>query len=291
MVCSMTGYGRSSIGNDKLTITAEMKSVNHRFFEINVRMPRQLMSIEDKIKKVISSIIYRGRVELYITIEGESLADRFIEVDWNLLDQYVQAAASMRNRYDLHNELQLSDLLKLDNIFTIGEQEKGNEEIQSMIFLAVKDAAEKLKEMRSAEGAHLKSDLLKQLSILESYVSDIEKYAPQVVIRYKQRLEKKMAELSEGAIDESRMITEAALFADRADIVEEITRIRSHISQFRETMLKEESIGRKLDFLVQELNREANTIGSKANDKDIAKCSVELKSVIERLKEQVQNIE
>ena len=291
MVCSMTGYGRSSIGNDKLTITAEMKSVNHRFFEINVRMPRQLMSIEDKIKKVISSIIYRGRVELYITIEGESLADRFIEVDWNLLDQYVQAAAEIGNRYDLHNGLQLTDLLKLENVITVGEQENSNEEIQSMIIAAVQDAAFKLKEMRKAEGAHLKSDLLKQLSILESYVSDIEKYAPQVVIRYKHRLEKKMAELSEGTIDESRIITEAALFADKADIAEEITRIRSHLSQFRETMQKEESIGRKLDFLVQELNREANTIGSKANDKDISKCSVELKSVIERLKEQVQNIE
>ncbi|UOK59509.1 hypothetical protein MGI18_12375 [Bacillus sp. OVS6] len=187
----MTGYGRSSIGNDKLTITAEMKSVNHRFFEINVRMPRQLMSIEDKIKKVISSIIYRGRVELYITIEGESLADRFIEVDWNLLDQYVQAAAEIGNRYDLHNGLQLTDLLKLENVITVGEQENSNEEIQSMIFAAVQDAALKLKEMRKAEGAHLKSDLLKQLSILESYVSDIEKYAPQVVIRYKHRLEKR----------------------------------------------------------------------------------------------------
>ncbi|MDR0137308.1 YicC/YloC family endoribonuclease [Metabacillus idriensis] len=291
MVCSMTGYGRSSIGNDKLTITAEMKSVNHRFFEINVRMPRQLMSIEDKIKKVISSIINRGRVEVYITIEGESLADRFIEVDWNLLDQYVQAAASIQNRYDLHNGLQLTDLLKLEHVIAVGEQAKGNEEIHSMVFEAVQDAAEKLKEMRMAEGAHLKIDLQKQLAFLESYVSDIEKYAPHVVLRYKQRLEKKMAELSECTIDESRLVTEAALFADRADISEEITRIRSHLSQFRETMQKEESIGRKLDFLVQELNREANTIGSKANDKDISKCSVELKSVIERVKEQVQNIE
>lgn len=291
MVCSMTGYGRSSIGNENLTITTEMKSVNHRFFEINVRMPRQLMSIEDKIKKVVSSVIHRGRVELYITVDGGALADQVIEVDWKLLDQYVHAVKEMESRYGPRNGLQVSDLIKLDNIINIGEQTKGHEEIHSLLFASIQDATQKLKEMRIAEGGHLKKDLLKLLTEMESYVSGIEKQAPQVVIRYKSRLEKKIAELSDGMIDDSRIVAEAALFADRSDITEEIARIRSHLLQFRETLQMKGSIGRKLDFIVQELNREANTIGSKANDQEISKATVEMKSIIEKLKEQVQNIE
>ena len=291
MVCSMTGYGRSTERNDQHTITAEMKSVNHRFFEINVRMPRQLMSVEDKIKKVISSEVKRGRVEVYITIEGEALAERVIEVDWKLLDQYADAASEMENRYQTGSRLKLSDLFSLDSVFSVVEMAKGNETLEELILSAVRGAAMQLKDMRREEGSYLKNDLLKQLSEIEAFADEIEKHAPDVVLRYKNRLEKKMAELSGGSIDDSRIAAEAALFADRADISEEITRIRSHLLQFRQTIEKPEPAGRKLDFLVQELNREANTIGSKANDKEISRCSVELKSVIERIKEQVQNIE
>lgn len=287
----MTGYGRAvlTLGNNKAAV--ELKSVNHRFFEVSMKIPRQLMPIEDKIKKVISDYVQRGRVEAYISVDGEPLSSKFIKIDWNLMDQYVESIQMMKDRYGLNDSISLTELLRLEQAFDLKEEASRNDEKESLILQAVKQAAENLLEMRRKEGSHLSEDFTNRLSELEKQLTAIEEYAPQVLEAYRRRLSQRVAEFTEGNYDEGRILTEAAVFADKADISEEVLRIKSHIAQFRDAMLDEEPVGRKLDFLVQELNREANTIGSKANDSKISSIVVHSKSLIEKLKEQVQNIE
>lgn len=291
MVASMTGFGRAVGEVDQLTITVEMKSVNHRFSEMSVRMPRQFSTIEDKIKKVIAKSVHRGRIEVFVSIEGNSLVDRTVRVDWPLLDQYMQALTDVKKKYSLNGEITIDHLLTIDDVITVEELANQSEYIEERIIEVVKEAVDQLVIMRTSEGEQLKLDLNEKLSQLLEHTEQLEKYAPSVVKHYYDKLYKRLQEFVSGTIDENRLIQEVALFADKVDVSEELTRIKSHIGQFTETLLQTGTIGRKLDFLVQELNREANTIGSKANDHEIAKIVVELKSIIEKLKEQVQNIE
>ncbi|MBD1379988.1 YicC/YloC family endoribonuclease [Metabacillus arenae] len=292
MVVSMTGFGRSVLSKEQMTVTVEMKSVNHRFTEISIRLPRQLVTLEDKIKKIVQKKVNRGRVEMFISIEGQPLTDRSLSIDWILLDQYINAFHSINGKYELQEDQpSINQLLQLENMLQIEEKAKENTFAEELITQAVIDATEKLFQMRLVEGAQLVLDIKDRLQTLSDLTLNVEKLAPSVIQNYQNRIYKRVSEYMSGTIDEDRILTEVAVFADRSDISEELTRIKSHIYQFQEILVEKEPIGRKLDFLVQELNREANTIGSKANDSQIAKMVVEMKSIIEKMKEQVQNIE
>ena len=291
MVISMTGFGRGKAVSGAFSVNVEVKTVNHRFSEINIRMPRQLLKIEDKIKKKLNQHIRRGRVEVYVSVEGEGVVSRKVHVDWKLIEEYYQFIEQARSKYGIEGTITLRDLLNRTDLLHIEESEAGNEEIENLVLSAVEEAVILLRKMRMAEGEELKKDLLAISSQLEANVFELQKYAPLVVQSFKERLTKRMQEFVNGQLDETRILTEVAVFADKADINEEITRLKSHIQQFLLTLNDQEPIGRKLDFIVQEMNREANTIGSKANDSNIAKKVVEIKSLLEKLKEQVQNIE
>jgi uncharacterized protein (TIGR00255 family) len=287
----MTGFGRASGQIDSCLLTVEMKSVNHRFLDVSLKMPKQFMSIEDKIKKHISQFVSRGRFEVYVNLEGESLVDKSIQVDWDLLEQYVNSLHQIKERFSLKDEVTLNQILELSQGIDIREESISSENVEIKLLHIVDSALKQLVEMRKIEGDQLAVDLKQRLDDISILTIDLEKLAPSVVEQYRERIEKRLADYVSGKIDENRVLTEVALFADKADISEELTRIHSHIHQFSETLKACGPIGRKLDFLVQELNREVNTIGSKANNGDIAKNVVELKSIIEKLKEQVQNIE
>ncbi|WP_066252647.1 YicC/YloC family endoribonuclease [Neobacillus drentensis] len=291
MVISMTGFGRAKTESDCFSVNVEVKTVNHRFCEMNIRMPRQLLKIEDRMKKKLNQYIRRGRVEVYVSLEGEGVVTRKVHVDWKLLDEYYQVIKHAHEKYDIEGTVTLQDLLNRSELLHIEESEAGNEELENLVLAAIEEAARLLRKMRMAEGEELKKDLLAILAQLDTHVLELQKFAPLVVQSFKERLTKRMEEFVSGQLDETRLLTEVAVFADKADINEEVTRLKSHLQQFLQTLDSIEPIGRKLDFIVQEMNREANTIGSKANDSNIAKKVVDIKSLLEKLKEQVQNIE
>ncbi|MBM7603380.1 uncharacterized protein (TIGR00255 family) [Metabacillus crassostreae] len=291
MVVSMTGFGRASKQIGSCFFTVEMKSVNHRFLDINLKMPKQFMGIEDKIKKIISQSINRGRLEVYINFEGEFLANKTVKVDWAIVDQFIDSLKEIKERYSIEDQISLENILSFGAGIEVTEESLPSDEYEIEIAQLIETAVKQLADMRAIEGQQLVQDLKKRVKSLQEITLDLEKIAPDVVEHYRERIKKRVGEFITGNIDENRILTEVALFADKADITEELTRIHSHIHQFEETLIEQEPVGRKLDFLVQELNREANTIGSKANDGLIAKNVVELKSIIEKLKEQVQNIE
>jgi uncharacterized protein (TIGR00255 family) len=291
MVKSMTGFGRSQRESNDFLITVEVKSVNHRFCEYHIRMPRQLLKIEDKIKKQLNDYIHRGRVEVFVTLGGNSAVHKQINIDWLLLEEYYQYIKKIKEKYGLQTDVTIQDLLQREEWLQIDEVDSGNDELEELVNLTVEEAACLLLEMRVAEGKELEKDIRKQLLILEETINLVKEYSPLVVNQYQERLTKRLNDYLAGSHDEQRLITEVAIFADKADINEELTRLRSHIHQFDATLLDSEPVGRKLDFLLQEMNREVNTIGSKANDSKIAKEVVEMKSLLEKVKEQVQNIE
>ena len=291
MVISMTGYGRATAENECMKIVVEMKTVNHRFCEYHIRMPRQLMYLEDKVKKKANEFIRRGRGEIFITIDGEGFATKKLKLDWGLADQFFGLMSQVKDKYHIHSEVTLHDFLQLESIFSEVEETMDNDDIEGMIVSALTGALENVKAMRVQEGQKLANDLQAQLNKLEKITENVKQYAPSVVRTYQERLTQKITELTNGLVDESRIVTEVAIFADKCDINEELTRLESHFLQFSETLTQHEPIGRKLDFLVQEMNREVNTIGSKGNDSFITKEVVEMKSLLEKMKEQVQNIE
>lgn len=290
MAVSMTGFGRCKLDSGSFSVLVEVKTVNHRFSEYQIRMPRQLLYLEDKMKKKISEYIQRGRIEVHVTLEGIGLLNRHVKIDWSLLDEYFQNIMKMKEKYAISNELTIQDLLR-NELITIEEKETGIEEFERVILTAVEEASIQMKQMRVVEGAELEKDVSYHLQHLSDRVSNLKAYAPNVIQQFQERLTKRMTEFLHGQLDETRIITEVAIFADKADINEELTRLNSHINQFAKTLQMNEPIGRKLDFLLQEMNREVNTIGSKANDSSIASEVVEMKSLLEKMKEQVQNIE
>jgi uncharacterized protein (TIGR00255 family) len=287
----MTGYGRSNKSTDGLSVTIELKTVNHRFSEHQLRMPRQMIRLEDKIKKVLASRIKRGRVELFAGIEGEGAVSRKVNVDWDLMDEYYQYIMQIKERYHLSDGPSITDLVSREDMLSIQEEDAADGELEAIVIEAVEEAAAQLVSMRKAEGAELEKDIRVQLEKLQDCLAQLKHLAPLVIKQYGDRLEKKMTEFLGEQIDQNRILAEVAVFSDKADINEEITRLESHIGQFGSTLLLDEPVGRKLDFLLQEMNREANTIGSKANDSSIAREVVEMKSLLEKMKEQVQNIE
>lgn len=291
MVVSMTGFGRSIKESDRLSVTVEIKTVNHRFCEFYMRIPRQLCRIEDKLKKKLNEYIQRGRVEVFVTMSGEAVFNRKIQIDWHLLDEYHQYISAIKQKYGLTGEISLQELMTKEEIVSIEEEEIEDDGLVKLVLEALDDAALQLMQMRKTEGTALHQDISDHLSKINHRVDKLKEYAPLVVQQYQERLTKRMQDFLSGQTDEARIVTEVAIFADKADIHEELTRLESHSQQFQKILLLEEPVGRKLDFLVQEMNREVNTIGSKANDSTIASEVVEIKSLLEKIKEQVQNIE
>lgn len=292
MVMSMTGYGRESKEMGSFSVTVEVKSVNHRFSEISVYLPRPFMVYEEKVKRLYGKYIQRGKVDVYISVAGEGLYDRSLSVDWDLLSQYIERLKEARNRFSLSGEVTVDDLLKVPDAFAVTNKD-GAEQLEEVLLDAAGNALKQLLEMRKAEGLHLREDLQERLDKIESSVNALTEHAPKVRARYQERLSERVKTFLDGKtdIDEARILNEVAVFSDKADISEELTRLRSHVLQFRKYLNEEGPIGKKLNFLQQEMNREANTIGAKGNDVDISVHVVELKSELEKIKEQIQNIE
>ena len=291
VVKSMTGFGRSKIESEDFVVTVEIRSVNHRYLDFHIRMPHQFLLLEDKIKKICQQYLSRGRVDCYVNIEGTGLVNRSLVIDWELIDEYYQYITQLKNRYQLSGDIQLSDFSRRTELVEIKENELKNEDINNAILQSVKEAVQNLTEMRIIEGQALKKQLNEYLLKINNELKNIIDLIPIVQKEYEERLRKKISEFTEGLIDESRVMTEIAIYSERSDISEELTRLQSHVQQFYTTLEFNEPIGRKCDFLVQEMNREVNTIGSKSNSVEVSKIVVELKTMIEKIREQVQNIE
>lgn len=287
----MTGFGRAKVESDVFQITVEMKSVNHRFLEMNVRLPKQMMMFEDKIRKVISEQVRRGRIEVSIVVEGEGLVERKLRVDWTLLNQYKLIMEEAKNKFQLQDSITLQQLMTMPEVTAIEEVENVNEQFEHSLYETIRKAACMLKNMRDGEGERLHKDIAHRLDEIRESVNAIIPHVPNVVQKYRERLESRMKELHNQELDEQRLLTEVAVFADRADIHEELVRLQSHLEQFQEALESIEPVGRKMEFIVQEMHREINTIGSKANDLTISKYVVEMKNNLEKIREQVQNIE
>lgn len=289
MVVSMTGYGKAILSNEQYKIHIEMKAVNHRYLETIVRMPRQLLSYEEAIKKIVAEYTSRGRVEVFVTIEG--LLQRTLQIDESLIQQYKKAIENLSGENHNKSIYNPIDLLKLPEVTTVSEVEQINDNFEELLLTTTKNACKQFFDVKCKEGGQLKKDLLERLTAIEACKKLIAKYSPLVLISYREKIQSKLAEVELTAVDEQRLLTEIMLFADRCDISEELVRLTSHLDLFNETLQLKESIGRKLDFIVQEMNREVNTIGSKANSLDISKQVVEIKNNLEKIREQVQNIE
>ena len=294
MIRSMTGYGRSQNTVETMNITVELKSVNHRYFEFNSRVPRNYGFLDEKLKSYIGSRVSRGKVECYVSVENLEDDDVEILVNHSLAESYLGALKELAERNDLslRDDLAMSSLARYNDIFTVHKKEADEEKIWNAVKAVTEVAVDKFIFMRETEGNKLKNDILSRAELILEKVSVIEERSPETVKEYNDKLLARVNEfLSDIQVDEQRLLTECAIFADKVAVAEETVRLRSHIDQLRQFLDSDEAVGRKTDFLVQEMNREANTIGSKAQDVTIARCVIDIKAEIEKIREQIQNIE
>ena len=292
MIQSMTGFGRCQKTLGSRDITVEIKAVNHRYLEFSSRLPRSLGFIEDKLKAQVQSRIARGMVEVSVTVAEQKGSASRVTLNEGLALSYLEELRIFARKNGLTDDLTLSDFCRLPDLFTTRMAEVDEDALWRDISETADGALDSFIAMRRREGEKLSADLAAKLYNILTLVEAVERRSPETVEAYRQRLYKKLGELlADRQIDDSRVLTEAALFADKVAVDEETVRLRSHIDQFRHILTLEEPVGRKLDFLVQEMNREANTIGSKAQDAEMARIVVELKSEIEKVREQIQNIE
>lgn len=292
MIRSMTGYGRDQQLLHGRSITVEIRSVNHRYFEFSCRAPRGCAFLEDRLKRSLQSAISRGKVEVSLTLQTIESRHTSVAVDHALAGQYLTALRALGEEYSLPDDLTLSSVARLPDVFTLCRGEEDEEELAADVLQVLQNALDRFVAMREAEGERLRADVLSRVVTMEEHLSFVEERSPQTVMEYRARLTAKLTELLNGAVpDEARILTEAAIVADRLAVDEETVRLRSHFAQLRRIMESTEPVGRKLDFLVQEMNRETNTIGSKCSDTAIAGHVVEMKSEIEKIREQIQNIE
>ena len=286
---SMTGYGKGVSKRDGKTITIEIKTVNHRFLDCNIKLPRNFLFVEDRVKKAVSSAISRGHVDLYLTYEQSSTDEGAYTVDLELANNYLTAVRQLENGTGLANDVTLSTLLRVGDIVTRQQSVEDEDLLAEMTLEAASEALVNLKVMREKEG---QADIASKLGTIEACLDRIKEFAPKVVEDYRALLNARIAEVVEPSlVDKQRLATEVALYADHCAIDEEITRLSTHISNMRSLLEATEPVGRKMDFLVQEFNRETNTIGSKANDMRITKEVLAIKNEIEKMREQAANIE
>ena len=292
MLRSMTGYGRSQKILNGRDILVEIRSVNHRYYEYSSRIPRAYAYIDDKLKALLKSGISRGKVEVSVTINNIEGKDTEIAINKGVAEGYVKALRSVAEELGLKDDLALSNLTKLPDVFTIQKTPDNEEEIWSDVSQVASEALERFVSMRVTEGEKLRSDILEKADFILTMVAKVEELSPKTVENYRSRLYQKLSEVLEDKnVDEQRIVTEAAIFSEKVAVDEETVRLRSHIGQLKAMLSSEETVGRKLDFIVQEMNRETNTIGSKAQDLDITKIVVDVKAEIEKIREQIQNIE
>ncbi len=292
MIKSMTGFGRCEIAENSRKITVEMKSVNHRYLDVNLKMPKSLNFFESAIRSELKNYVTRGKVDVFISYEDLSEHTSTVHYHKEVAEEYFRYLKQMAEDFGLDNDIRVSSLSKYPDVFTMEEAGVDEEELWKEIQKAVDGAAGMFVETRITEGEHLRDDLLEKLEGMLKLVSFISERSPQILEEYRNRLEEKVQELlGDATVDESRLLTEVTLFADKVCVDEEVVRLKSHIETTKNTLLEGGSIGRKLDFIAQEMNREANTILSKANDLEISNCAIELKTEIEKVREQIQNIE
>lgn len=292
MVYSMTGYGRAQRQIDGRDITVEMKSVNHRFFEFSPRMPRSYAYLEDKLKNLVNAKISRGKTDLSLTVLTLDGTNVQVEINHALAGSYLAALRGLGGELGLSDDVTLMSLARFNDIFVVRKTEDDEDAVWLAVSQVAAEALEKFMAMRAAEGERLERDIAGRLTAIEGLVKRVEEISPRTVEEYRQKLTARITEvLEQKQMDEARILTEAAIFAEKIAVSEETVRLKSHIVQFRMILGGTEPAGRKLDFLVQEINREANTIGSKAQDIEIARIVVDIKSEIEKIREQIQNIE
>ena len=292
MIRSMTGYGRSEQIVDGRAVTVEIKSVNHRYFEFSCRTTRGYSFLEEKLKSFLQGRITRGKVDAYISVEALESAQTQVLVNHSLAEGYVQALRELAERYGLRDDISVSTVSRYSDIFSVHKAPEDEEAVWSSVQQAAEEALKNFLAMREAEGERLRADVLSRAGTIMKLVDEIETRSPQTVAEYQERLRQKIQELlGDNTVDEQRLLTETTIFADKVAVAEETVRLRSHFRQMEEMMKTDAPIGRKLDFLVQEMNREANTIGSKAVDSKIAYLVVDIKAEIEKIREQIQNIE
>lgn len=292
MIKSMTGFGRclETVGGKDILV--EIKSVNHRYYEFSARVPRAYGYLEEKLKGFLQGRISRGKVEVGVTVYNASAENESIEVNRNVAKQYISALRSANEELGLTDDLTLSKLMRLPDIFNVRKAEDDEDAVWESVKTVAGKALDNFIAMREAEGRKMRDDVLLRLEYITELVGKIEQKSPETTEKYRKRLYDKLSDiLNDKNIDEQRIVTEAAIFSEKTAVDEETVRLRSHIHQCRELLDSDEAVGRKLDFLIQEFNREANTIGSKAQDIEITKIVVELKSEIEKIREQIQNIE
>ena len=292
MIKSMTGFGRCEIAENSRKFTVEMKSVNHRYLDVNIKMPKTLNFFESAIRGELKNYITRGKVDIFITYEDLSEKTSSVHYNRDIAEEYLSYLRQMAEEFNLENDVRVSTLSKYPEVFTMEEAGVDEEELWKELQKAVQGAAKMFVDTRIVEGEHLRDDLIEKLDGMLKLVDFIEERSPKLIEEYRQKLEDKVRELlQDTAVDEGRLLTEVTIFADKVCVDEEIVRLRSHIETTKNTLLEGGSIGRKLDFIAQEMNREANTILSKANDLEISNCAIELKTEIEKVREQIQNIE
>ena len=291
MIKSMTGFGRGKYENEGRTYTVEIKSVNHKYSDINVRLPRFLNNVEDKIRKRVAEVISRGKIDIFVSFENYSNKGTTIRINKDLAKEYIRELKELAEEADLRFDLNVIDVSKFPEILKL-EDEDNDELIGQEVMIALDDALGKFVSMREIEGEKLVEDIERRIYLIQEKVSEVTKFSSTLVEEYMARLQTRVNELLEpGVVDEARLMQEIVIFSDKSSIEEELTRLKSHISQFLELIKQSSPIGKKIDFLIQEINREVNTIGSKANSLDITNKVIEIKTEVENIREQIQNIE
>lgn len=292
MIKSMTGFGRAEASDSDRKITIEMKSVNHRYFEPAMKMPKKLNIYEAGIRTILKKYINRGKVDIFVTYEDYSESKFCLKYNEELANEYMSIFNYMAEQFDIPNDITVSSLSHYPEVITMEEQSGDDDAVWHLLEKAVENACVQFVESRITEGEKLKADLLEKLDYMTGLVDEIENRSPGIIEEYRQRLEDKVAELlCDTPVDENRIATEVTIYADRICVDEETVRLRSHIESTKDELIEGGSVGRKLDFIAQEMNREANTILSKANDLETSNCAISLKTEIEKVREQIQNIE
>ena len=292
MVRSMTGYGKGFAENENARVTIEMKSVNHRYLDLNIKLPKKLNFLESLIRNKISESIFRGKVDVYITLNEHSDACYKVSINDIIAKEYFDSISAMATKLGIDNDLKASNIVRLPDVIELEETDSDEDELKSLVLSALSDCINQFIDARIAEGARLEEDLIAKMDEMLVLVDKLEKRSPVIIEEYKTRLTTKIHELLEdNHIDESRIAQEVTMYADKVCIDEEMVRLKSHVAETRSVFELDKEVGRKLDFLAQELNREANTILSKSTDVEIADIGITLKTLIEKVREQIQNIE
>lgn len=292
MIKSMTGFGRAEYSDDKRKITVEIKAVNHRYLDCNIKMPKKLGYFEASIRTLIKDYIQRGKVDIFVTYEDYTENNFNLKYNHDMAAAYLKYLSEMAEEFGIENDVRVTSLSRYPEVFSLEDAEVDEQEIWADLEKVMKEACQAFVETRIREGENLKNDLINKLDGMLSYVGEIEKRAPQIIEEYKKKIMDKVADLlADSKIDESRVLGEVTIFADKICVDEEIVRLKSHISCTKDTLNAGGSVGRKLDFIAQEMNREANTILSKSNDLMTSDIAINLKTDIEKVREQIQNIE